>query len=338
MTERASVPEATSTPRGRWLAWLWGLQSVVLVTMLLALVINPSLAGGPDRYDQTAPAQPSTPAGPILSVNAEERGKKQGEYSLRRVVDSTLETKAQVEPPSIISDKPTLVGHALVGEVSAYETPSYDAPVVVSLQNPTKRGGPLVFQALAEPEDGWVEVLLPVRPNGTSGFVRAEELKLTVNPYRITVDATLHELTIYRESEAVLMTTIAIGTGETPTPIGSFYITELLQPSDPTGVYGPFAYGLSGFSETLDSFNGGEGVIGIHGTNNPDALGTDVSHGCVRLDNDVITDIVDFLPLGTPVWIYRDTDSISLDDLEVSREERTEPLVRQPIEKYPVAP
>ena len=99
-------------------------------------------------------------------------------------------------------------------------------------------------------------------------------------------------------------TTVAIGTGETPTPIGAFYLTELLRPPDPDGPYGPFAYGLSGFSESLDSFNGGPGIIGIHGTNAPELLGRDVSHGCVRVGNNVISEMATFLPLGTPVLIH----------------------------------
>ena len=76
-------------------------------------------------------------------------------------------------------------------------------------------------------------------------------------------------------------------------------------PPDGNGPYGTHAYGLSGFSETLDSFNGGDGVIGIHGTNDPGSLGTDVSHGCIRVANDVIDEMATFLPLGTPVEIGR---------------------------------
>ncbi|MEL6985507.1 MAG: L,D-transpeptidase, partial [Actinomycetota bacterium] len=125
------------------------------------------------------------------------------------------------------------------------------------------------------------------------------------NPYRIEIDTSEHRLEVWRGDERWLETTVAIGTGTTPTPIGQFYIIELLQPPDSTGLYGPFAFGLSGFSETLQSFAGGDGVIGIHGTDEPDALGTDVSHGCVRVHNDVITELAGVIPLGTPVTITR---------------------------------
>jgi lipoprotein-anchoring transpeptidase ErfK/SrfK len=53
----------------------------------------------------------------------------------------------------------------------------------------------------------------------------------------------------------------------------------------------------------LDEFKGGDGVIGIHGTNEPDAIGTDVSHGCIRIRNEAILELVPVLPLGTPVHI-----------------------------------
>ena len=55
----------------------------------------------------------------------------------------------------------------------------------------------------------------------------------------------------------------------------------------------------------LTSFNGGTGVIGLHGTNDPSSIGGDVSSGCIRMQNDVIERLVNEigLPLGTPVEI-----------------------------------
>ena len=199
-----------------------------------------------------------------------------------------------------------IVGRATDDEVIARAHPADSAPSVAELDNPTEVGGPLVFQLieteLDEP-DGWAEVHLPIRPNGSTGWVRLDELELSRNPYRIEIDAARHRLRVLEHGDEWLSTTVAIGTGSTPTPRGRFYITELLQPPDPDGIYGPFAFGLSGFSETLTSFAGGDGVIGIHGTNEPEALGTDVSHGCVRVENTVIATMAAVIPLGTPVEI-----------------------------------
>ena len=68
-------------------------------------------------------------------------------------------------------------------------------------------------------------------------------------------------------------------------------------------MYGAYAYGLSGYSETFTTFAGGDGQLGIHGTNDPDSLGTNVSSGCVRLHNDDVTYLVETvgLPIGVPV-------------------------------------
>jgi len=101
----------------------------------------------------------------------------------------------------------------------------------------------------------------------------------------------------------------AVHARDTPTPGGLYYKTQLLRPTDaegrpfPDGPYGPFAYALSGFSEVLYNFEGGEGVIGIHGTNEPDSLGGDTSYGCIRMSNDGIAKLSGTLPVGVPVEI-----------------------------------
>jgi lipoprotein-anchoring transpeptidase ErfK/SrfK len=78
---------------------------------------------------------------------------------------------------------------------------------------------------------------------------------------------------------------------------------ELLKQPDRWGLYGPYAVGLSAPSNVLYSFGGGPGQVGIHGTNEPWALGADVSHGCVRISNAAISRLAALLPLGTPVEI-----------------------------------
>ncbi len=209
------------------------------------------------------------------------------------------------------------MAHAVTPSVAAYRSPTTEAPIIETFESPTDRGGPLVFAGVGRPINGWLKVLLPVRPNGTTGWIQVADVDLSTNPYRIEVDASAYTLTIFRYGREELSTTVAIGNGATPTPLGDFFLVELLRPTDPGGVYGPFAYGLSGYSETLDSFNGGEGIIGIHGTNRPELLGQDVSHGCIRVANPTIAEMTRFLPLGTPVSIFRSSDPVDGTD-EVS--------------------
>jgi lipoprotein-anchoring transpeptidase ErfK/SrfK len=193
------------------------------------------------------------------------------------------------------------VAQARPARVQVYATAADDQPTTV-LDNPNENGAPLVF--LVEEDLGeWLEVLLPIRPNGSTGFVKASDVTVSDNPYRIDIELASHRLTVTKGAEVVVDEPIGVGTASTPTPGGKYYLKELLQPPDPNGPYGPYAYGLSGFSNVLEEFNGGDGVIGIHGTNEPEAIGTDVSHGCIRVANEAITEMAGMLPLGTPVHI-----------------------------------
>ena len=108
---------------------------------------------------------------------------------------------------------------------------------------------------------------------------------------------------LIRVAETLRTGVIGTGENETPTPPGRYYFTELLQPPDPDGDYGVYAFGLSGFSESLETFAGGPGQLAVHGTNDESALGQQVSHGCVRVSNEDITWMAENLPVGTPVEI-----------------------------------
>ncbi|CAL9423027.1 L,D-transpeptidase [Nocardiopsis dassonvillei] len=178
-------------------------------------------------------------------------------------------------------------------------------------------GGEEVLHTLASPNDfgveraflvernegEWLQVLLPVRPNGSTGWVRSDDVWLTSTEYRVEVDTGDFAFTVFDGDEEVRTGVIGTGEGETPTPEGRYYFTELLQPPDPEGPYGVYAFGLSGFSETLETFAGGPGQLAVHGTNDEDALGREVSHGCVRVSNEDITWMAENLPIGTPVEI-----------------------------------
>lgn len=200
----------------------------------------------------------------------------------------------------------TVVARAEVDVIDVFEDKASAEPVR-RLDRTAEVTGNLVFvvEERAEDGDGRHRVQLPVRPNGSTGWVRASDVSLTSHDYRIEVALGAHRLRLLQGQDVVLEAPIGVGTGDTPTPGGTYYVKELLQPPEPGGPYGTYAYGLSGFSNVLESFAGGEGVIGIHGTNQPELVGTDVSSGCIRLTNDVIDRMVEEigLPLGVPVAI-----------------------------------
>ena len=162
--------------------------------------------------------------------------------------------------------------------------------------------GPLQFLALGG-SNGWVRVAMPVRPNGTVGWVKASDVRLQRSFLRITVDLDTNTLRVHDGDLIAIETKVGAGTGGTPTPTGLFFVKEFVPQANPNGALGPIALGLSGFSTVLKSFEGGTGNIGIHGTNAPGKLGGDVSHGCIRVANNVITKIASLVPIGTPVEI-----------------------------------
>ena len=96
---------------------------------------------------------------------------------------------------------------------------------------------------------------------------------------------------------------VAVGTSSTPTPHGMFYVVELLKPHNPNGTYGPYSFGISAHSEVLKTFAGGDGRVGLHGTNQSDLIGSDVSHGCTGCATLPIRRLAKILPLGTPVYV-----------------------------------
>jgi lipoprotein-anchoring transpeptidase ErfK/SrfK len=145
-------------------------------------------------------------------------------------------------------------------------------------------------------------VRLATFPNGTTGCVRARDLSTTRLRARIVVDISRHRLFLYKAGKLVFTSAAAIGKPSTPTPRGSFFVTQRFVVSPTTGPYGPRALGISAFSNVLRSWRDG-GPIGIHGTNEGFSIGMPVSHGCVRLPNDRVIALFKVTPLGTPVLI-----------------------------------
>jgi lipoprotein-anchoring transpeptidase ErfK/SrfK len=149
----------------------------------------------------------------------------------------------------------------------------------------------------------WIHVYLPTRPNGSLGWIRSRAVEMYDNRYRIVVHLRAHRLQLWSNRRLLTTYPVATGTPSTPTPRGLFYIVELLQPDDPGGSYGPYSFGLSAHSNVLQTFAGGDGRVGLHGTNEPGLIGSSVSHGCIRLRNAAVRRLARILPLGTPVYV-----------------------------------
>jgi lipoprotein-anchoring transpeptidase ErfK/SrfK len=189
------------------------------------------------------------------------------------------------------------------GDVAVYAAPDANGAPSTTLSAQTEYTLPRSFLAFDQYQD-WLHVYLPTRPNSSTGWIK--ESDVTVSPpleYQIKVSLADHKVTLLHNGVVELEAPAAIGTAEDPTPTGTFYYTDPLDLANQPGTgYGVFAIGLSGHSNTLSEFNGGDGQIAIHGTDDEGTIGQDVSHGCVRVSNDIILKLAK-LPLGTPVVI-----------------------------------
>ena len=214
-----------------------------------------------------------------------------------------------VPPPAGVTAAPSMptsiVAQAIVPAVAVYPSPpntGAGAQPALALANPQPTGAPLVFLVL-EQQPEWLRVLLPTAPNGSTGWIRRSDVSLSQHDFAVVVELAAHRVTVFKGGTVVLQEPVGIGTGVATTPPGLYYIKELLQPPNRDTVYGPYAFGLSGFSNLLTSPGGNEGVVGLHGTNDPSSLGTDGSAGHIRMSNAGVSQLARTLPLGVPLEI-----------------------------------
>lgn len=187
----------------------------------------------------------------------------------------------------------------------AYRTPGSSRLASFGPEN--VNGVPTVFAVLAKRVDAgcaaqWFRVQLPLKPNGSTGWVRASDVELAPVTTRIEVDLSERRVTLFDHGRRVLSATAAIGSPQTPTPTGSYYVNQRLVPADASGPFGPGAIGISAYSDVLTGWTQG-GPIAIHGTNRPDLLGRAVSNGCIRVRNDLLLKFFDRTLAGTPVTV-----------------------------------
>ena len=182
--------------------------------------------------------------------------------------------------------------------------PDGDSPTTARLRHDTEDGLQEVYVALRSYRhpDGseWVEIRLPRRPNGQTGWVRREALGgYHIVRTMLLVDRARLRATLFRDGRRVWRAPVGVGAPATPTPAGRFYIRGRLRPGG--GLYGDFAYPTSAYS-SLSEWPGG-GVVGLHGTDQPELVPGRPSHGCIRLRNPDIRRLARLLPNGSPVRI-----------------------------------
>lgn len=171
-------------------------------------------------------------------------------------------------------------------------------------------GNPVVLTILERRADAdgdpWLKVLLPYRPNGSTGWIPEAAAIVRRNPVLVVISLRRHTLTVYRNGRRVHRVGVALGAPATPTPTGRFAVyQEVREPS--YSPLGPWALHLTAHSNVLFEYAGGPGRVAIHGARGElwAEAGTNPSHGCIRVPDPGIGRIAGLVTPGTPVVIRR---------------------------------
>jgi lipoprotein-anchoring transpeptidase ErfK/SrfK len=148
----------------------------------------------------------------------------------------------------------------------------------------------------------WYRISIPMRPNGTFGWIPAKTVKLSPTHSQIVINLNRRTIDIYRFGKHKWHGKVAIGAPGRETPVGHYFVASRFVPYHDTFL-GVFAEETSAYSK-LTEWPGG-GVVGIHGTSLPQLLGQAVSHGCVRVSNTTARHLKSLAPLGTPILIKK---------------------------------
>jgi lipoprotein-anchoring transpeptidase ErfK/SrfK len=260
----------------------------------MASVMVLSACGGADAHGAvevvSAPAPVPTGAPPTAPVTT---------LDLRPPSTSTSSTTSTV--PSTEPDPVSWTAAKAKYAVDVFQAPGDGAPSRV-LATHTILGTPTVVLVLGG-SDAWLEVLLPGRPNGDTGWIRAVDVERFEVQRQAVIDLNARVLHVLDGDELIFETIIGVGSPSSPTPVGMYFVTDAVRITNPNGPWGPYAFGLSARSDTVTEFNGGDGIIGIHGTNRPNSIGEAQSLGCVRIPNDVMLELAELLSVGSPVTI-----------------------------------
>src|ERR1700722_14533741 len=165
----------------------------------------------------------------------------------------------------------------------------------------TQLGSP-TWVPVVQWQPGWDRILLPTRPNRSTGWIYlgGGGLQTARTAYQVRINLAAYRLTVLDTGRSLGSWTVAVGAAGTPTPAGRTFLLASLAPQHPT--YSPLILPLGAHSGTLTTFGGGPGTVGLHGWPDPAVFGHAVSHGCVRVPPAALRTL-SRVPLGSPVII-----------------------------------
>jgi hypothetical protein len=305
-----------TTRRGRLgLAVAGGLVAVVAVALGAVAVATTPAATQPASHQLPA-AAPGDPLGamqnrvqPVVAprpVSAVELAALPEATTFGTIPNAPTDPAPQAEPAGrVVHPTATVPAYARPGGA-----PIAAVPVMQPFGVPPKPASDTWLPVVAE-QPGWVQVMLPVRPNHSTAWLYEEDPRISIatTPFRVEVDRKAFTLTLFKNDQPAGRWTVGVGkldtqaaTPESITPSGRTFLLGDIREEHPT--YSPVIMPLGLHSNTFSTYGGGPGTIGVHTwLYSSDVYGQNSSDGCVRVPMDALQVLSTTVPLGTSVLI-----------------------------------
>ncbi len=149
----------------------------------------------------------------------------------------------------------------------------------------------------------WLKVIATELPNGRRGWIPLRAADLVANPWSVRADLSSRVVKVYKHDRLVRRFPVAVGSSSTPTPTGTFAVTDKLVYANGSAAYGCCALALSGHQPNIQQGWRGGDRLAIHGTRLEYTIGTAASFGCLRSRDRDARWVVRNVFLGTLVTI-----------------------------------
>lgn len=166
----------------------------------------------------------------------------------------------------------------------------------------TEWGSPRVLAVVAR-RGGWLRVMAAELPNGRTAWVSARDTRMGTVDYGLRVDLSARRLEVLRRGKVLRRMRTAVGEQGTPTPTGTFAVTDKVAFTKRASPYGCCAVALTAHQpHTPPEWTGGD-RIAIHATPARDSIGRSITLGCMRVPTRDARWLMRRIPLGTQVSI-----------------------------------
>ncbi len=263
---------------------------IIAYSALTVMPLAASCGTAPDRPTRTVAPVAATHTVRPVSVSAEQMARLPRATTFTKLRGAPKDTDSRGMGDGVVTHptRPQIV----------YAHPG--GPPVGVL--PTTEMGSATWVPVVQTQPGWIRVLLPSRPNKSTGWIYSDGggLQNAYSPYRVEIELSSRRLTLFKAGHRLRSWTVAVGAATTPTPTGRTFLMAVLSPPNPT--YTPLILPLGMHSTTLDSFDGGPSTIALHGWPDASVFGQAVSHGCVRIPATALR-VLSRIPLGSSVLV-----------------------------------